>query len=202
MRSHAVTFQSFCGYLLSGHREWGLSPEAASAGQDDEGRQSVSSLAALTLSIPETASSSQISGQTPYLHYQSSTNGEKGTPLPLDQARGRTSSQHASRLWSQEAGGAWFCTQVWRHSQVSLCRCPGSSNTANRELERRPGAGCVHLRSRREVCKKGGPEVRIWGGRLPMGLKRKPLRSQLCSGVPGECLDSSTSSSGWACYGE
>lgn len=141
MRSHAVTFQSFCGYLLSGHREWGLSPEAASAGQDDEGRQSVSSLAALTLSIPETASSSQISGQTPYLHYQSSTNGEKGTPLPLDQVRGRTSSQHASRLL--EPGG-WWCLVLY----------PG--------VETQPGLA-VQVPWEQQHCQQGaGKEARSW----------------------------------------
>lgn len=30
------------------------------------------------------------------------------------------------------------------HSQASLCRYPGSSNTADRELERKPGSGSVH----------------------------------------------------------
>lgn len=76
MPSHSGPFVAI--YLLSGHKEWGLSPEAASAGQDDEETQSVSSLAALTLSIPETASSPQILGQTPFLHYQSGTSGRRG----------------------------------------------------------------------------------------------------------------------------
>lgn len=48
-------------------------------------------------------------------------------------------------------------------SQASLCRHPGSSNTASRELGSRPGAGCVHPPRGEVFAKKGGPEVRILG---------------------------------------
>ena len=39
-------------------------------------------------------------------------------------------------------------------SQASLCRCSGGSSPANKELERKPGAGGVHPWNRRGVQKK------------------------------------------------
>lgn len=96
---------------LLGTGSGGLSPEVASAGQEEKGeavcvQPSCSDTTAQqpegTLSIPETANSPQILGQTPFLHYQPGISGEKGVPLPLD--LGRTHSIPKKRTKNMPAG--------------------------------------------------------------------------------------------------
>jgi hypothetical protein len=83
-----------------------------------------------------------------------------------------------------------------REAQQAGCtRGPTAQLSRGQEL-----AVCLWA-GKKGACKKGGPEVRIFEGAHQIGLKRKPLHSQLCSGVLGVSVDSSTSSSGWEYWG-
>lgn len=98
------------------------------------------------LSIPETARPPVISGRTPTSVVRtggatSSGPSERVHCVPEK----RTKNMPAGRPSEQEAGSAWF---------YGLCRRPGSSGAANRELERRVGAAWMALGAGEGFAKK------------------------------------------------
>ena len=98
-----------------------------------------------------------------FLHYQLTIGGEERAPLPLGRERGHAPSQSREQGTCPQAG---FCGQELAvlgfvprgggRSQASLCRCPGGSSPANKELERKPGAAVSTLGTG-EGCKKRRP---------------------------------------------
>lgn len=168
---HACAFRPHspvCLWLPPQHRECGPDSGSSQGGQEEEGWQPVSSLATVTQQ-PRGLGASPFRKQ-PALPYSadcfcttSSPSGVRSGRHFLRAERGHAPSQSREQGMCPQAG---FCGQELAvlgfvprgggRSQASLCRCPGGSSTANKELERKPGAAVSTLGTR-EGCKKRRP---------------------------------------------
>lgn len=99
-------------------------------------------------------------------------------------------------LWEQEAGSAWFCTQVWGAQLGLAVQVPWEQQHGQQGAGEEARSWLCPLSEPGRGLQKGGPEVRLfWGGLSDRFKEETSLFTASFRGSRRMSLDSSTSSS-------